>query len=106
MPLSIPVPNNAHSKQTITLGGRQYQFTTSFNQRDLGWRLDINTENEPVISGLKLVENTKLLSNYILPDFSHGELFCIRRKSTSDPVGRDNLGIGKEYELIYKGNNE
>lgn len=106
MPVSIPTPNTANTKQSITLGGKEYEFTQKFNERDSRWRLSISLSGEVIISGIKLVENRRLLSRYILSDFDHGDLFCMRRKSTSEDVGRNNLGIGKEYELIYLTNEE
>ena len=106
MALSIPTPDSPNLKQNVTLGGVEYEFLTSFNSRDSGWRLSIFRESEVVILGVKIVENTRLLSRYILESFNHGDLSCIRRKSTTDPVGRNNLGIGKEYELIYTSNEE
>jgi len=106
MALSIPTPDYPSTKQNVTLAGRDYELTIRFNERDSRWRLSISLNGVVVISGIKLVENRRLLSRYILPDFNHGDLFCMRRKSTKDPVGRKNLGIGKEYELIYFSNEE
>lgn len=106
MAVSIPVPDYPNTQQTITLGGQTYDFLLQFNTRDSRWRLTIMLDEELVVAGIKLVENRRLLSRYILEDFNHGDLFCMRRKSTSDPVGRNNLGIGKEYELLYFSNEE
>jgi hypothetical protein len=106
MPLSIPTPKTSNSKQNITLNGVAYDFILSFNEKDSRWRLSIYLGDVPVILGVKLVENMKLFSRYILPDFNHGNLVCVKRKSTTKPLGRDNLGIGQEYELIYVRNED
>lgn len=106
MALSLPVPNSSWSSQNITLGGLDYTFEFSFNSRDDRWRFDIYLEDEPVILGIKIMENQFFLRNYILPDFDHGDIVCVRSKDDGSPVGRDNLGQGKPYELIYFGTNE
>jgi hypothetical protein len=106
MPLSLPVPDAAWSSQGITLGGKDYTFTFSYNTKDSRWRFDISLGGVVVIAGVKVMENQSLLSRYILEDFDHGDILCMRFKDDDLPVGRDNLGLGKPYELIYFTNEE
>lgn len=104
--LTLPVPAQSWSTQDLTLGGLDYQFVYSFNERDERWRLSIYFEEEPVLLGLKLMENEFLLSNYITPTFNHGDIGVLRVKNDGKPVGRDNLGQDKSYELTYLTNQE
>jgi hypothetical protein len=107
MPLEIVVPESPFTIQDITLGGFKYDFTYAFNTRDDRWRFDIvDADNNPVITGVKIMENQDLLGRYILPGFSHGGIFCIRVLETTDPVGRNNLGSGLPYSLFYFTNEE
>lgn len=106
MPLSLSVPDTSWSTQSMTLGGAEYTITLIWNDRDSRWRFSLAKDEVPIVSGIKLVESQSLLSRYILPDFGHGDIFVLRSKKDGLPVGRDNLGIGKAYELVYFTNEE
>jgi hypothetical protein len=106
MPLSIPIPDVAWSEQDVSLGGSNYTFTYQYNSRDSRWRFDLALEDTVVISGVKVVENQSLLDRYKLDDFNHGDIFCLRVEDDNSDVGRNNLGIGKSYELVYYTNAE
>ena len=106
MALTLPVPSGAYSIQEVTLAGKNYVFTYAYNERDSRWRLDISFQDTVVKLGIKIIENQALLARYRLENFDHGELFCLRRLDDGNPVGRDNFGIGKPYELIYVNNDE
>ena len=106
MPLKISIPDSSNATSDISLGGINYTFGFYYNSRDQRYRIDIYEGTTPVIIGLKVVENTILTYKYDLPDFDHGELVVFQFKDTSAPVGRDNFGIDKAYELIYFTNEE
>lgn len=106
MALKIPVPASSWSSQTITLGGKEYTFEYTYNTRDERWRLGIYYQGDAIITGLKIVENAPLLETYTLPDFDHGDIYCVRIKDDGENVSRNNLGYGKSYELIYVTNEE
>lgn len=106
MPLSISIPTSPSERSTVTLSGVEYEFFFNFNTRDSRWRLSISINGKLLVSSIKLVESQNLLGRYILEDFSHGNLFCIRFKEDGLPVGRNNLGIDKAYELVYLTNQE
>jgi hypothetical protein len=106
MALKINVPDSANTQSNVSLGGSNYLFDFTFNDRDGRYRLTISLNGESVISGLKLIENVIITQKYDLPDFDHGELLLVKIKDTTDPAGRNNIGIGKAYELIYLSNEE
>jgi hypothetical protein len=106
MALTIDTPTAPWADQSLTLGGKKYTFTYSYNERDSRWRLDISLAGAAVISGVKVMENQFLLGRYILPDFDHGDIVCVRFEDDGNPVGRDNLGLGKPYVLQYYTNDE
>lgn len=106
MPFTLEIPTTANEELETSLAGIAYKFIYTFNTRDSRWRLSIYKDGSPVILGLKIVENVSLLSQYLLDDFDHGDIFCIRSKDDGNPVGFDNLGIGKAYELVYLSNEE
>lgn len=106
MALTLPVPDSAYSTQEITLAGKNYLFTYSFNDRDSRWRLDIHIQDTPVKLGIKIMEDQPLIARYRLANFNHGELLCLRRLEDGKQVGRNNFGADKTYELIYFSNDE
>ena len=104
--LEIPVPEESFAEFQLLLAGIEYRFVYKFNTRDDRWYIDIFIDEDPVILGVKVMENQSLLDRYHLPDFDHGDLRCLRLGSSLAPVGRDNLGIGKNYDLVYFSNEE
>lgn len=99
----INVPNSPWSESRMSLGGIYYRFVFRYNSVDERWRMDIYlSDGTPVIEGVKIMgENESLLGRYILDNFDHGDIFCMRAKNDGLPAGRYNLGIGLSYELVY-----
>lgn len=106
MPLSINVPDSANEVTFIPLGGRDYRFEFDYNSRDKRYRISIFRDDISVVYGLKVVENANPTGKYDLVQFDHGELFILNTEQTDEPVGRDNFGIGKAYQLVYYTNSE
>ena len=101
MALFINIPDSANSEQLVTLGGLEYTFQSTFNSRDQRYRLSISQRGAVIIDNMKLMEGITLTGKYDLPLFDHGELFVIKAESTEDPIGRNNVGFNKPYELLY-----
>lgn len=105
MPVKINTPNGAWSDTTPTLGGNTYTIEYRYNERDEDdphWRIDIYlADGTLLIGGIRLVPNLPLLSEYVLDDFRHGDLICVRMLKTDRQPVRDNVGKGKEYTLCY-----
>ncbi len=106
MPTLLKGPSNAWETQEVSLAGLNYTFEYKFNTRDERWRLSIYLEGNPVKVGIKIMENQDLLSRYIIEDFSHGTLICLRMKDDGLPVGFSNLGIDLPYTILYYTNEE
>lgn len=104
--IKVPTAPAAWGSRQVALGGINYKMVWRFNDRDNRWQFDLYQNETLVIGGVKVVENTPLLATYRLEAFNHGILICLRTVNTTEPVGRYNLGIGKDYELIYLTNQE
>ena len=105
--LRLNIPEVAFAAQEVSLGGLTYTFIYSFNDQDDRWRFDIYLDEVLVIGGIKVMENASLFRfRYTLPDFVNGDIQCLRLLDDGKQVGRNNLGIGKAYELIYFSNEE
>jgi hypothetical protein len=107
MAQSIPVPEDATSNINIVLGANSYNLIFRFNSRETfntngRWYFDLYTESgEPIKLGIKVMENQKLLGRYKLDAFS-GDIYCLQSNFGQVRfLTRDNLGIDKEYELVY-----
>lgn len=104
--LSIPIPDSAYSEVEVSLGGSAYNFVFNYNSMDTTYRLDIFSGGESVIYGVLLIEGSSLLGKYTLPLFDHGELFVAKLEATDRKPSRDNIGLGKAYELLYISDDE
>lgn len=101
MPVVLPTPTTANETHRVSLNNTLYDLTYTFNLRDSRWRISLSLQGETFISGIKVMENQLLLEQFVLEEFITGDIFCVRNKDDGDPVGRDNLGLNKAYELLY-----
>lgn len=108
MATNIKIPNSAWHSQDVTVSGVLLDLTFKYNTSDESWYVDIaNPSGASILDGLKVMPNQSLTQRYSytngLPD---GNLWCIRRKNDLSAVSRDNLGIGKTYELWWVSSEE
>jgi len=107
MAVTIDTPSSPFVTQSIALGGSTYEFIYTTNSReDDRVRLDILLDDTVVISGVKLMEEQRLLVSYNLVNFDHGDLLVVKIKDDGAPATLANIGIGLSYELIYLTNAE
>ena len=104
--LSIEIPDSSWCEQDVSLGGYKYVFTYSKNNRDGAVRLSISDDEGEIISGLKLVEEINVLSKYTLDRFDHGKLFLVRIRKGDEFPTNGNIGVEKEFALLYLTNEE
>ena len=102
MPQNIPIPTGARDKYNVVLGANSYNIEFKFNIREGRWYFDLYREDDtPVKLGVKIMENQSLLLRYRLDNFL-GDIACIKMANRgSSVIGRGNLGIDKEYSLVY-----
>lgn len=106
MAVSIPIPDTGWTRQIVSLSGKSYVFDIQYNTRSLRWYINLELNGQQIINSLKVIENINLTGRYLIDDLSEGNLYCVRVKETSEPAGRDNVGLGKDYELLYLTNEE
>lgn len=101
----FPVFQNRSARYTfdIELANRVFHFIFSWNSREESWYMDIQDGEEvPIIHGIKLVPNYRLLKQYkaynTLPD---GELILwdLEQDSVNSGVTFDNFG--SRYQLLF-----
>lgn len=102
MAISLPIPTSPSSYYSISIENQRYVFYFQWSTRGQCWYLDIQSSDGTYLSKAnKLVMNKPLITMnrelgpsgqiYVLPtsDFS-----------TATPT-RNNIGIDKEYWLVY-----
>lgn len=99
--ISVNVPDSSWSENRTTFSGQFYNLVFRFNTRDERWRVDLYKNDQPIIQGIKIMENQTLFGRYILNDFPNGDIACLRMKNDGLPAGRNNVGTGLPYQLIY-----
>lgn len=99
--LRLPVPDSSNATVPITLGGMLYDFVFELNAIDKVLRMSIYYQSRLIIGSLDLKTGALLLKKHALPDFDHGDLLLFRVKKTSQPPTKGNIGIDREYELLY-----
>lgn len=106
--LVIQTPQQAYVESVTPLGPVQYNFVYRFNTTDNLFRLDIQDFlGNPIVNGLTLKENYMgLLLPYYTPEFDHGDLLVIKSNQSAGPLNLLNLGIERDYNLVYITNQE
>lgn len=104
--LEINIPDAPASSVSVTLGGKLYEFEFKYNSTTTSHYLTIRQAGKLLVSSLKLLPNVNLLRKYKIPEFDHGVLFVLKLEKTEESAGRNNIGIGKAYSLLYVSNNE
>ena len=99
----INVLDNPYAEQTVNLSGRDYKLLLVFNTSNNSWYLTIKDTSDNILqSGIKILPNQNLTQLYQYKEImTGGNLWCFRMKRSSNPIGRDNLGIDKVYELWW-----
>lgn len=102
-PIEIIIPSVTHSSQVVSLDNRVFTLEIKWNSRNESWYMSLYDAQEiqTYISGIKIEPNQNLTTRYNIPNLIRGNIFCIRTKNTTNPIGRDNFGVGKEYSLFY-----
>ena len=105
MPVILNIPTVYDQTDTLPLGGFIYKIKYQYNERDNDgkgrWRLSLMDQfDTPIASGEKILEAQYLFGTYDLETFL-GRLVVIQMRKTETPLGFDNFGLGKDYELWY-----
>jgi len=104
--IKIPAPQGAFSSSKVALAGVSYDFTFRYNSYAKIWQLDIHLNKTPVILGESLVPLSPLFYGEEIKGFNHGGLVLVSNVETAEPCGLNNLGIDRDYTLIYITNEE
>lgn len=92
MIIELPFTSDAAQMFTIQLGGRKYQISAQYNDRNGVWTMDMTDPvvNTPIITGIALtLGNDSLLEPY---NFNIGHILIIDTSNMGVDAGPDELG--------------
>lgn len=100
MAIQIKTPQNAWSTQRVTLEDVTSLITLRWMDRESVWVIDIfDTDNTPILTGIKLTENVSITKRYVNDQFKLGDLWVLRFSTTESSISRTNLGTS--FKLVY-----
>jgi hypothetical protein len=80
--------------QNVSLEGVDYQLGFGFNDREGFWYMDLlDTEDNPIVYGIKLVSNVPLLRSLRVAPRPPGELMIVDTRTPARDPGFDDLGV-------------
>lgn len=99
----IKVSERPYFNQDVILGGRTYNLLFKFNDSDKSWYISLRDSfKNDLLSGIKILPNQNLTEVFSYKDLLlGGNIWCLKSKATKEPLGLDNLGIDKSYELFW-----
>lgn len=98
----LRIEDSSYQIQRVNLNNTIYNVQLSFNSRDSGWYLDLFDINlNPILQSKKLQWGSLVSKKYILPQMVGGDLYIFKTQIINEPLGRDNFGEDKLYQLVY-----
>lgn len=109
--------SNLNEVYSFKISGIRYYLHVYYNERAKGWQVvSYDTNNNPITTPNavplldlgKMMPNAALTWRYVTQNTPfQGEIVCVDTIGTgTDPVGKDNFGDGKQYQLVYFTENE
>ncbi len=97
---NIPVQNRTDANTLeVDLSGVIYKLAFNFNANESKWYMDLIKNDVQIVSGIKLVSSSNLLSQYRAYDVPVGNLFVFDKNGLfADP---DETNFGESVFLRY-----
>lgn len=102
MPFSIPVVDNPDQTQRVQIGNTVYNFRIRWSVDTECWYIYIGGVGSDPVFKNKMRVGVDLLRGFKSYDnVPPGSLFVFDIEQLFGRVDRDNLGIGRRFQLIY-----
>ncbi len=105
MPKQIKISANAYQESVVTLNGKTFKLTLSFNNLSTvnRWFLDISDiQGNDLATGMKVLPNRDLTSKYsVLVEALGGMIACVNISGDKSEVTRENLITDGKFQLWY-----
>lgn len=103
--IKIPVPSKTNTEIKVPLSGKTYSLYFTYSRVSERHYLSIYRGSELLVAGVKLIDGSMLLGKYTIEQIN-GDMFVAKLIDTTEPPTRNNIGIGKNYELIFVSSDE
>ncbi|XAO54241.1 hypothetical protein [Yersinia phage vB_YenM_P778] len=101
MAMSIVIPDRDWSSQVVTLGGTTFIVELKFKLRTNRWYMTLrDSTGELLLTEKKCVPDQNLTGLYDIEGL-YGDIFIDKVYGAEEYPSRNNLGVGKEFELRY-----
>lgn len=114
--LEIDIPDYPASELNVDLQENTYKFFFFWNDTTKAWSMsvaDVSGKRGLIIadytlnmSGNNIKRETVITNRPLMRDKFKGDLVLVSRAATLDPMGLDNLGVGRPYGLVYRPSEE
>lgn len=89
----IPFPGQASFSEEITLENKVYRFRFDWNTSGQYWSMSIyNRDLELLVSGIKIVLDYELISDYAYMGLPEGEIYAMDTSNELLTIGRNDIG--------------
>lgn len=102
--VTITMYDTASFSESVTLDGNEYRLRFYWNTRGQFWSMDIaDANNNPLVSGVKLIANFPLLIQHTEEGLPPGDFFIVDPSSKTQYVepGRWDFTSGRNLSLTY-----
>jgi hypothetical protein len=99
--IAIPLFDLASFTEEVILDDVPYRLTFQWNSRGEFWSMSISDSNNILLlSGIKLVINFELISEWHAIDLPAGELYIVDPTGSDAPIAFEDFGNGR-LEIVY-----
>lgn len=96
----LPFYQNSKWQETIQLGENSYILSFHWNALNKYWIMSLyNTSEEPIVCGVKIVNNFNLLKHIVRAGLPDGDLLCQSVMNSFETIQR--YDMASKSELVY-----
>lgn len=107
MTVYLDTGNSPNIVKTFTLEGTAYDFRFKWNSMSECWHCFVGRAGQPPVCKFKLTIGDDLLAPYkYSTSVPPGNLYLFDFLTNYGRPGRDNLGVDKQFRLVYYNSNE
>jgi hypothetical protein len=100
--IQLPFRKYPHFTYDIFIDTKTYRFEFKWNARGEYWLMNIlTTEDVIIVSGVKLVLNYGLLSDYKYLDVPQGDLFVVDITNNLSKIGYEDFTNERQLAFLY-----
>ena len=101
--IEISVPDTANSRQNTQIDGTSLIIKFRYLERNKGWEISVfDINGSAIIAGCRIQPDVLLFDRHGFGDrLPDGVFACLKVRATDEVLGRDNFGVGKDYNMFF-----